>query len=331
MNNNWAFLPMRSSSSLLDDPEALRSRFEEDGYLYLDGVLDRDRIAAVHDAVVDELVDAGWVERRGNGEPWCLVEPIQEGENAYFEAYDRVQRLEQFHLLAHDPALHAAVETALGGRAFAHPLKIARLVFPGNFEHSTPPHQDDPNNQGDPRLTATWIPLHDQPEEMGGLAVLAGSHHFGRLPLRAHWGPGNRAAALPLQVLEACRWVTTSFRAGDVLVFGSHTVHAAMHNASELHMRLSVDYRFQPDGAALTPITLEPHFQRLSWEEIYEDWTDTEHRYYWRDHAYEIVPFEELALTPNTEPEEPLRAHVAMKRRIAARFARRSSLIESGD
>ena len=171
MNNNWAFLPMRSSSSLLDDPEALRSRFEEDGYLYLDGVLDRDRIAAVHDAVVDELVDAGWVERRGNGEPWCLVEPIQEGENAYFEAYDRVQRLEQFHLLAHDPALHAAVETALGGRAFAIPSKIARLVFPGNFEHSTPPpHQDDPNNQGDPRLTATWIPLHDQPEEMGGLA-----------------------------------------------------------------------------------------------------------------------------------------------------------------
>ena len=128
-------------------------------------------------------------------------------------------------------------------------------------------------------------------------------------------------------MLEACRWVTTSFRVGDVLVFGSHTVHAAMHNASELHMRLSVDYRFQPDGAALTPITLEPHFQRLSWEEIYEDWTDTEHRYYWRDDAYEIVPFEELALTPNTEPEEPLRAHVAMKRRIAVGSpdARRSS------
>jgi len=311
VNNTWAFLPMRSSSTLLDDPEALRARFDEDGYLYLDGVLDRDRVAAVHDAVVNELIEAGWVERRGNGEPWCLVEPVQEGEDAYFDAYDRVQRLEQFHLLAHDPALHAAVETALGERAFAHPLKIARLVFPGNFEHSTPPHQDDPNNQGDPRLTATWIPLHDQPTEMGGLAVLAGS-----LPLQAHWGPGNRAAVLPVEMLEECRWVTTSFRAGDVLLFGSRTVHAALHNASELHMRLSVDFRFQPEGASLTPVTLEPHFQRVSWEEIYEDWTDTEHRYYWHDHTYDVVPFEELDLLPGADQDEPLRAHVAMKRRI---------------
>src|SRR5262249_20582364 len=142
--------------------------------------------------------------------------------------------------LAHDERLVAIMRDVLDEeRVFPHPLKIARLIFPDNFEISTPPHQDFPNNQGTPDLTACWIPIGDFDRGHGGLAILRGSHRFGVLPLTTHFGAGNRSAVLPPEMLEECRWVTTQFAAGDVLVFPSLTVHAALHNASGFFMRLS--------------------------------------------------------------------------------------------
>ena len=56
-------------------------------------------------------------------------------------------------------------------------------------------------------------------------------------------------------------------------------------------MRLSVDFRYQLEGEALTPICLQPHFERLSWDEIYADWQSDELQYYWRDKDYVEVPW----------------------------------------
>jgi hypothetical protein len=38
------FAPMRDSTALLGDPDKLRAQFEQDGYVYLRGVLDRQRV-----------------------------------------------------------------------------------------------------------------------------------------------------------------------------------------------------------------------------------------------------------------------------------------------
>ena len=134
--------------------------------------------------------------------------------------------------------------------------------------------------------------MGDCPRDLGGLAVLRGSHRYGVLPLAVHPGAGNRQAIVPTEMLEQLRWVTTDFSIGDVLLFPSMTVHAALHNATEFNMRVSVDFRYQPEGAPLTEIILHPHFQRLDWDEIYAGWSSTEHQYYWRDLSYEVVPFE---------------------------------------
>ena len=170
----------------------------------------------------------------------------------------------------------------MGETAWPHPLKIARLSFPGHFEAATPPHQDFPNNQGTPDLTASWVPVGDCPRDLGGLAILRGSHRYGLLPLDRHLGPGNRRAVLPVEMLEQLHWVTTDFEAGDVLLFPSMAVHASLHNISEFNMRLSVDFRWQQEGEALTEIVLHPHFQRLTWDEIYAGWKSDKWQYYWR-------------------------------------------------
>ena len=252
LNNRFAFLPMRSSTELLGDPEALRARLAEDSYLYFPGLLDRERVLAVRQDVLDVIKRLGWVNVRGDGIDVCKVLPLREEDDEFIEGYKQVQRLQSFHELAHEPELIDAMQQVLGPTAFPHPLKIARLAFPDHYEASTPPHQDFPNNQGTESLTATWIPITDIEPELGGLAVLRGSHRWGLLPLEGHIGAGNRAAVISPEMAEACRWVTTDFAMGDVLLFPSLAVHASLHNASEFQMRLSVDFRYQLERQPLT-------------------------------------------------------------------------------
>lgn len=303
MNNYWAFAPMTDSSDVRDDADALRERMDEDGYLYVRGLIDPERVMSVRREILPILARHRWIaggdrlERaRATGGPW------REGDDEYFEVYDELQKLESFHTLAHDEGLLTVMRTVLGETAFPHPLKVARLVFPSNPTVTTPPHQDFLNNQGTPSLTAAWIPLGDCPMNKGPLAVLRGSHRFGVLPLEFHMGPGNRQAVVPAELREELTWLTTDMAAGDVLIFGALTVHASLHNATR-DMRLSIDFRYQPEGEKLTDSVLEPHFGRLSWEEIYSGWKSDEHQYYWRDLDYELVPFDRKPFEAS-EPDE---------------------------
>lgn len=293
MNNDWAFLPMRSSNDLLGDPAALRARLDEDSYLYFQGVLDPERLRHLRREMLGVLADRGWIAG-GDALMNAMVvgAAYHEDQDEFLDVYGQIQRLEAFHAFAHDEDLLGVMRQVVGETAFPHPLKISRIAFPAHYEVSTPPHQDYPNNQGSADLTAAWVPVGDCPRELGALAILRGSHRYGLRPLAIHRGAGKRQAVLDPEMVERLHWVTTDFAIGDVLLFPSLTVHAALHNATEFNLRVSVDFRYQPEGAALTPICLEPHFQRQTWDEIYAGWSSTDLQYYWRDLDFETVPFE---------------------------------------
>jgi ectoine hydroxylase-related dioxygenase (phytanoyl-CoA dioxygenase family) len=337
VNNYWAFLPMRDSNDLLGDVDALRDRLEDDSYLYFRNVLDADRIFTLRRRILLTLAEQGWIRKH----PYlmrgvALAPPVREGDEDFLAVYDEVQRLEEFHALAHDETLMDIMRQVLGESAFPHPLKIARLGFPAHYEVSTPPHQDYPNNQGTPNLTAAWIPVGDCPMELGGLAVLRGSHRYGLLPLDTDLGAGNRKAVLPPEMLEALRWVSADYSAGDVVLFRALTVHAALHNASEFFMRVSVDFRYQQEGEALTETCLQPHFGRLGWDDIYSTWKSDRHQYYWKDLDYEVVPFEEFDLVRSDAGErDDVEAFLSYERRRDARFRRRTerlaAILDTGD
>ena len=61
MNNDWAFADMTASNDLLGDAQALRARLEDDGYLYLRGVIDRDRILGLRGEILEVLARHGWI------------------------------------------------------------------------------------------------------------------------------------------------------------------------------------------------------------------------------------------------------------------------------
>lgn len=298
------------SSALLSDPEALKQRFERDGYVFLRRLVDPALLLELRRQIVGICDDCGWF--KPGTDPMDAISwtvPKLEGEDAYFDVYERIQRLQDFHALSHEPSVMRLMRGLLGESAFPHPLSIARLVFPENRDWSTPPHQDYVNNQGTPDLYACWIPLSDCPQAMGSLAVLEGSHTLGLQPVEYALGAGHRQTTLPAEV-EALDWVASDLELGDVLVFHSLTIHKALANDTE-RMRISVDFRFQAEGEELTERCLQPHFERESWDEIYRNWDREELKYYWREKQFKTVPFD-MAL--GALPDEHMATAVRLTR-----------------
>jgi len=306
-----SFGALQCSRELLDDSQRLRERCAEDGYVYIRSLLPVDILSSLRHDILQICARAGWV--RGGAalmDAVAVGPPRNEGEESFFAVYDEVQKLESLHALAHEEQLMRLMRAVVGETAFPHPLGIARLMFPQNHECTTPPHQDYPNNQGTADLYASWIPLGDCPAALGGVAILERSHNSGLLPLAYSLGAGARQAVLEGD-LAGERWLSTDFRAGDVLVFHSMTVHRALHNSSPDRMRLSCDFRYQREGEALVERCLQPHFGRLDWQEIYAGWKSRHLQYYWKQRHYQVVPWDE---SPHRLPDEHIKDALRLRR-----------------
>ncbi len=272
--------PYVVSNDLLDDPPALRERAASDGYLFFRGLLPSEPLLDVRRRILEICTEFGWLEP-GTG----LLDAVarrdllfQEGDPVFMEVYDRVQRLEAFHRLAHHPAIVGMFEKLFGEPVLLHPRNIARIIFPRSEGFTTPPHQDYVHIQGTPDTWTCWFPLGDCPRNMGGLEILEGSH--GRL-LPVHSAKGAGGLGVDTEGVGRA-WRGGDFAAGDYVVFHSHNVHRGVPNVSGDRFRLSCDFRYQAVSQPVHQSSLLPHHARLTWDMIYDGWTDPSLQYYWK-------------------------------------------------
>lgn len=267
-------------SSLGDDePSRIRRRAAEDGYVFARGLLPAEAIRTVRRDIVGVLSEHGWLQ--SSHEPMLGLVDVPacaEGDAQFWPVFDQIQRLESFHWLAQARELLHGASTLLDAPVFAHPRNIIRLMFPA--APITPPHQDYLHVQGSSDTWTAWIPLGDCSSELGGLAILPGSHKAGLLPAVPMMGAGGQGIADDLLSGE---WGTADYRAGDVLFVHSLCVHKSKPNATRDRLRISVDYRYQRVVDAIDPRALDPHFGRATWDEIYQEWSSADYQYYWHD------------------------------------------------
>ena len=297
-----SYLPYRDSTPERNDVPALRRRMSEDGYLFLSGLLPADAVGALRERILELCRAQGWADAEGNPQGAARLE----GQAAWWEVYDPLQKSRVFHALAHRAELMGVMERLFGEAALVHPRNIARITFPDAAFFTTPAHQDFPLIQGTPETYTAWMPLVDCPMKLGGLAMLAGSHRFGMLPMRPAQGPGGlEADTEPLRREQGLAWHAQDLRAGDVLIFHSHTVHRALPNVSGNRLRLSADFRYQAASQPVVADSLEPHYGRLTWEEIYADWdTSDDLRYYWKRLLLTVVERNAAVQTPTLPTKE---------------------------
>ena len=271
--------PFFDATPLLGDPAALRARMQQDGYLFIRGLLPRAAVANVQHQVGALARDGGWL---------CKYAPVEEAradlagfcvdpEPRYLDVLRRINHLEDYHALKHHPALIGFLEGLLDGPILAHPRVLCRNIFPARTDYTTKAHQDFPNVQGTEEVYTAWIPLIDIPMEAGPLQVAAGTHAEGVYDFHIGAGAGGIEISDPL---DGC-WHAGPFAAGDVLFFHSMTVHKGVPNLGD-RLRMSMDVRYQLVSEPFNPDNANADAQPLSWDSIYAGWKSDALKYYWQ-------------------------------------------------
>lgn len=285
---------LEDSSGIVDDAAALRERMQRDGYLFFRGLLEGDAVARARADVLEVCGRHGWLQENADpDDARVVVDRPHRWEDPEFQAvYDDVIALESFNRLPHSEALVSALTNLIGEPVLVWPKKIAFLIFPVAPEITTPPHQDQPLLEGVADNYKTWIPIGHCPRELGGVAVLPGSHRGG---LRSHfYDPGPDGLAIDEAELEG-EWLTTDYRPGDVLVFHILTVHRALENRTQDTLRLSMHCRTQGVSTPLPASALKPSGGRVSWDDLYSGWQGADLQRYWEGLPLDVVPLDPAA------------------------------------
>ncbi|KRB51979.1 dehydrogenase [Rhizobium sp. Root708] len=262
--------PHRMGRLVPTDPgiglEAIRSLYEEHGYVWLKGFLKRSDVLEFRGWVFSHLAAAGLIE--AGSDPMLGLAAAQSPEKSQV---DRILmslvRSVAFEGFCTQPRLARFMDAFLSGISYLHKRKIMRFTLPGTTT-ATPAHYDLVYLRGGTsRLVTSWIPIGDTPVDMGGLVYLEGSHAIGTrmeeefarnsLGLSAE----EKISAFNRNMTEGgwvskdlpdmaerfdTRWLVADYEAGDVVLHSPHMIHAATTNQSAANLiRLSTDIRYQ--------------------------------------------------------------------------------------
>ncbi len=264
------------------------ARFEEEGYLVVEDLLDPeevlDPIIEEYKGVLDRLVD----DLRKEGEISSRHEELSFGERVtkiyaesgkahsqYFDFSLPFSGVKEdtpfwtgqavFNAFIHEPLLDA-VESLIGPEVYSNPVQHVRIKPPEKYlprnEHgnpvigATPWHQDHGvviEDADETRMLTVWFPLYDAPIEKGPLRVVPRSHK-GDLLTHCLDYEGNGPQFLggrqiPEKLFEVDNAVSIPLKRGGALFLHKRTVHSSLPNVSE-EIRWSFDLRYNPTGEA---------------------------------------------------------------------------------
>ncbi len=252
------FGELADSIALVDDPAALRERFDDDGYVFLRGLLPADLVLQAREEILTKYAIIGEVDDRlpvsdavaGDGHG-----VLHTNMRAFTESVRTGHHYEA--VILHERLL-GVVGHLLGAEATPFDFRWPRLVRPGEGcgFHCDGPYMSRATDQH----LSTWIPLGAVAPDNSGLVVLEGSHTNqdlldGYLSKDADidglvWLDEDPTA---VQELYGRRWLTTSYEPGDVLAFSMNTLHGALDNTSPNQCRLSTDSRYYAAGETPDP------------------------------------------------------------------------------
>ena len=262
---------LRESNDVLDDLDALRERFDQDGYLLIRQLQKSETVMQARLAFLEYLDELGCLDPAAP-----LVDGVidmskgprggflsQTGANLTVGAPDDsgTRPVDDGSALAYSPRMTNLVESRelvgffegfLGGEILPFEHRWLRVAGVGS---STAMHFDFMYmGKGTENVCTVWCPLGDTAMDLGGLALCVGSQSSAKL--RAAFGGADayeeseRFESLYTSSPRAfaksigSKWHTADYKLGDVLIFGMHMLHAPLQNRTD-RFRLSTDTRYQ--------------------------------------------------------------------------------------
>ncbi|MCA0452879.1 MAG: phytanoyl-CoA dioxygenase family protein [Chloroflexi bacterium] len=249
--------------------ERLLDQYQTQGYLWLKGILDPQRVLDFRRRYFEAFAHVGLLEAGtdpadgiysggGKGSVQKILAEIVQW--ASYEAFCLAPEIWQFY------------EKLLGGPVYLHKRKLIRATTPD--DSCTGAHYDLTYlRAGTDRVCTSWIPIGDIPVEMGGLVYLEGSDALGRQleaefsAKNSHLPPEERISAYNKNMSETgwltkdlpalanrlnSRWLLADYETGDMVVHSPYMIHASTTN-TRMRMRLSTDIRYQLVRDAIDP------------------------------------------------------------------------------
>lgn len=247
-------LPFADGTALRDAPSELSQLATTHGHVLLRALLPSHAVAPVRRAALRHVHALGLLaaDDAPTLEPGAHLTGTGYDDPRWVTLQQHMGAEESFRDLAEHPALVAAVEALQGEPTTPHRGDVCRLGMPGATKLATPPHQDHHYVGGSTDIWTAWIPLMPCPQDLGPLAVWAGSHRSGYRP---HHGEG--AGRQQVEVPPETPWTSGTVDVGDVVLFHCFTVHRALPNTTRDTVRLSVDLRYQPASQPLDTLRVD--------------------------------------------------------------------------
>ena len=169
------FGELRESNDIAHDGAAIRSRIEQDGYLLLRGLVDRERVLEARREILLKFAIVGEIDAINHP----LMQAVQSEESIIDKVNlvaftESIRSGQAFSGIGRTPELLAVLERYFDEPPRSFDFRWSRFVRPGE---TTGFHSDSPYvNRGSQLVTSAWIPLGDVTQEEGALLVLENSH-----------------------------------------------------------------------------------------------------------------------------------------------------------
>jgi ectoine hydroxylase-related dioxygenase (phytanoyl-CoA dioxygenase family) len=232
----------------------LRQRLDDDGYVFVRGMIDAGDIRDARSEVFGRLAEVGEIAQPA-------VDGIFTGTSRRLDLHADLGAF--WRSVSQGPALrkvsHGEQAASVLSRLFDETACPHDYIFlrPAVAGRSTRLHYDYPFfARGSQRVLTVWTALGEIPVTEGPLAIVEGSQHFEDLvgPVRRIDYESNRSPTVqimsdPVEFVRDrnTRLLTAEFQPGDVIIFAMTTLHGTLDNHSPAgRTRLSCDVRWQP-------------------------------------------------------------------------------------
>jgi phytanoyl-CoA dioxygenase PhyH len=231
---------LTDSTSLIEDPGALRRRYNEEGVLYLRGVMDPMLIGWAQQRYRDALTAEGLLDPANEAPVWTgkATKIWRPCDSLGTSVWHEVVKQPKLNAIMRDIFDADPVWIPIAAHRSAlptGPVKEGQDIFAGR-------HQDGFYNEG-MLFTICWMPVRDVNVDRGSFAVAPGTHKRGSLH-----DTTLKGNAIPKEAIPDDAWRSADFRVGDVLIFNYLTAHTALPNPSD-EIRMSLDVRAIPAWA----------------------------------------------------------------------------------
>ena len=241
--------------------EKLRQTLNDNGYLFLRNVIEKNDITKARNDVFEKLKNVDELEDPFTEGIWSGRSRRDELHKDRGVFWEDVSNTESLRKITNGNNLETVFSRIFGISSIGFDFIFLRAVSGVKFTHM---HCDAGFfTRKTQKVLTCWLVFTDITIEKGPLFIIEGSHKFSDIKtkykgfdvdIHKHMKATIDKNPITFAQERNTKILTTQFNPGDALIFGMYTVHGTFENyANDKKIRLTCDIRFQPNNELKDP------------------------------------------------------------------------------